>query len=107
MDSAVGTHRVIDQRSPAALPWNGKYVYIGIDRGSVRPAIVIRVQYSWVRTYPALNPWLCVVLARFRWADAKPAICAIQTITRIGRDREIFCDNACGAQRRQQLWNNS
>jgi hypothetical protein len=34
MDSAVGTHRVIDQRSPAALPWNGKYVYIGIDLGS-------------------------------------------------------------------------
>ena len=61
-----------------------------------------------LRTDPASNPGLRgVSLARFHWADAKSAICALQVVTRIGRQREIFCDDAGRAQCRQQLGNNS
>jgi hypothetical protein len=71
---AIGTHRVIDQRSPSALPRNSKYIYIRIDLGSGSPQVT-RVLMG-ARTYPASNPWLRV-LTHFRWADAKPAVRAL------------------------------
>jgi hypothetical protein len=41
-NGAVRTHRVVDQRSPAALPRNGKYVCIGIEIWDQAGAAVTR-----------------------------------------------------------------